>query len=355
MIGPCARLIGRRVEVAMIVKLLRLIVVALVLLPAMAAAEPINLKLSFFTSDRSSIYQNSIKPFVDAVNKDGKGLIQIEVYFSGAISSDLAAQPQLVADGTADIAIIVPGLNPSQFGDTTVMQLPGIFRDQREASLVFTRLIEAHAFSGYDDFFVIGAFVSQGESIHSRKAVGSIEDLKGITIRTNNQIEANALEKLGAIPVLMAINQTTEAVSRDKIDAATFPPSMLFAFGVGRVTSNHYMIRLGGAPTALVMNRKKFESLPPQAQAIIRRYSGQWLAERSATAFEALDEQTLAELSADPRRQVVFPSASDRELAQRVFASVVYDWAASSPHNGMLLALVRTEIEKLRAATGVRE
>jgi hypothetical protein len=41
------------------------------LAPAMAAAEPIELRFSFFTSDRSQIYQNSVKPFVDAVNADG--------------------------------------------------------------------------------------------------------------------------------------------------------------------------------------------------------------------------------------------------------------------------------------------
>ncbi len=56
------------------------------LLPATAVATPATLKLSFVTSDRSNIYQCYVKPFVDAVNADGEGLVQIKVYFSGAIS-----------------------------------------------------------------------------------------------------------------------------------------------------------------------------------------------------------------------------------------------------------------------------
>lgn len=330
--------------------LARCVLFSLALLPSVATAAPIELKFSFFTSDRSNIYRDEIKPFVDAVNEEGKGLIEIKMYFSGAISAVQALQPELVADGTADLALVVPAQSPDRFGNSAVMELPGIYRDAREASLVFTRLIEAGALKGYGDFFVIGAFVSGPESIHSRKPIASLEDLKGLTIRTNNRTEAAALQKLGAIPVLLAINQATDAINRDKIDAATFPPSLLFEFGIGRVADNHFMIQLGGVPTALVINRGKFASLPPAAQAIIRKYSGQWLIERSVAGFDTLDEQVLEQLKSDPRRKVSELSAADLQSTQRVFASVVEDWAAMNPHNRELLTLVRAEIAKLRSA-----
>ena len=101
-------------------------VAIVLLLPLVARAEPITLKLSFYTSDRSVIYQNSIKPFVDAVNRDGKELIEIKVDFSSAITRPHPQMPQLVADGRTDMAHIVPGLTPSKFGDTAVMELPGL-------------------------------------------------------------------------------------------------------------------------------------------------------------------------------------------------------------------------------------
>jgi TRAP-type C4-dicarboxylate transport system substrate-binding protein len=328
---------------------LRIAATVLILLPAMAAAEPIKLKLSFFTSDRSNIYQNSVKPFVDAVNNEGRGLIEIETDFSSAIAKVHAQMPQLVADGTADMAIIVPGLTPDRFDDTAVMELPRIYRDSHEASLVFTRLIQAGALKGYKDFFVVGAFVTGAETIHSRKPIAANKDLKGLTIRTNNQTEADVLERLGAMPLLLAINQTTDAISRDKIDGATFPPGMVFEFGVGRVTKYHYMIQLGGATTALVMNRKKFESLPPEARAIVRKYGGPWLGDRFATGNQALDKLILEQLKSDPRRTVVFPSPSDLESTQRIYASVVEDWAGRSAHNRELLGMVEAELAKIRS------
>ena len=67
------------------------------LLPATAVAAPVTLKLSFITSDRSNIYQCYVKPFVDAVNADGAGIVQIKVYFSGAISPAMTEQARLVS------------------------------------------------------------------------------------------------------------------------------------------------------------------------------------------------------------------------------------------------------------------
>lgn len=235
--------------------------------PNLAAAEAINLKLSFFTSDRSQIYQLSVKPFVDGVNADGSGLIHVEVYFSGALSGVQSQQPQLVSDGTADLAVIVPGRTAERFYDTSVLELPGLFPGARAASRIFTQLADGGGLAGYEDFFVVGAFVSGSEAINSRKDIASSADLHGLTIRVNNPIEADVLQKFGAVPALLAINQTSEALSRGTIDGATLPPSMLSEFGVGRVTTDHFMIGLGGVPTALVMSRKKFRQ-PAAAGAI---------------------------------------------------------------------------------------
>jgi len=318
--------------------------------PAVIAAEPINLKLSFFTSDRSQIYQSSVKPFVDAVNIEGMNLVHIQVYFSGAISGDLSRLPQLVSDGAVDLAHIVPGRTPDRFYDTSVLEMPGLFRSAHEANFVFTQLVSKGELAGYREFYVIGAFVSGAENIHSRKPIASLADLKGLTLRVNNPTEAEVLQRLGAIPVLLSINQTTEAVSNGTIDGATFPPSMLSEFGIGRVATHHYMIALGGAPLALVMNGKRFEGLPPQAQALIRKYSGAWVGDRSTKRFDELDHEVMASLKADPRRTVVYPSAADAKGIQAVYDDVIAGYAGSSDHNRELLSLVRSELVKLRAS-----
>ena len=276
-------------------------------------------------------------------------LFRIKVYFSGAISPTMPEQAQLVLDGAADLAYVVPGYSPQQFPDISVLELPGLFRNERESSHVFARLAAVGALEGYRKFFVVGAFVTEGESIHSRKPVATLADLKGQRIRVNNQVEAETLRKLGAVPTLLPINRTMESLNQGKLDGVTVPKSMLTEFGFGRLTNNHYLLPLGGAVVSLVMSRENLASLPRPAQEIIRKYSGDWLSEQGASCFEAKNRELAAQLKADRRRTVVEPSSTDLATAREVFSSVVEDWAGKSAHNRELLGMVEAELAKIRA------
>ena len=122
----------------------------------------------------------------------------------GALSKALAEQPKMVLEGGADIAWVVPGQTPYRFPDNELLEMPNLFRDVREGTLAYTRLIAANALRGYQEFFVIGAYTSAPSIIHSRNANGSLAALKGQKIRANNSIEADALQRLGAIPTVHA-------------------------------------------------------------------------------------------------------------------------------------------------------
>jgi len=329
--------------------LARCALLSFALIPAAAGAHPIKLKLAFFTSDRSVVYQAAVKPFVDAVNAEAKGLLEIEIHFSGALGKGQARQPALVAQGVADIAFVIPGQDPERFYDEGVIELPNLFRDVREASLSYARLIAGNALKGYDDYFVIGAFGGEPSSIHSRKPLASLADLKGQKIRTNNLIEAATIESLGGVPVVIAMNETFAAISSGNVDGAASPPSVMSEFGIGRVATHHYMLPLTASPMALLMNRKKFDSLPEQAKQLIRKYSGEWTTTRWIETFEVIEKQRLEQIKSDPQRTVTFPSQSDLETAQRASKSVVARWVATSEHNRALLTMVETELVKIRA------
>lgn len=250
---------------------LRLIAALLALMPAIASAAPAKLKLSFFSSDRSIAYQVAVKPFVEAVNREGKGLVEIEVYFSGALGRVQRELPAQVLGGVADIAFIVPGQNPDRFTDNAVIELPGLYRDAREATLAHTRLVAAGALSGYQDFFVIGAYGTSPEIVTSRKPINALADLKGQKIRVNNATEGKALAGLGAAPTLLAFNETSPAIAAGTIDGAAVAAAQLFDVGFGSLTTNHYLLGTSAAPLALVMNRKVFEALPAEAQRADRQ------------------------------------------------------------------------------------
>jgi TRAP-type C4-dicarboxylate transport system substrate-binding protein len=332
-----------------IVKSLVRCVFLLILLPTAAVAEPIKLKLAFFSSDSAVLYQGGVKPFVDAVNAAGAGLVQIDVFFGGALGKAPAQQPQLVRDGMADLAFIVPGYSADQFPDNAVIELPSLFRNQREASLSFTGLVKANALRGYDDFIVINAFTVEPHSIHTRRPIASLEDLKGLKIRANNPTEAETFEKLGMRAIVMPVNQIADALGSGAIDGAAVPPAMLAEFGVGRLATYHYMIHADAPTLALVMSRAKFDTLPKAVQDIVRQYAGAWTVEQSNQFFEGVNARAMQQILDDPRRHVIFPSPTDRERIDAVFQSVIDGWTARDSRNGQLLSKVREEVAQLRA------
>jgi TRAP-type C4-dicarboxylate transport system substrate-binding protein len=330
------------------VKTLALCALLFASLPAASAAEPIKLKLAFFSSDNAVLYQGGVKPFVDAVNAAGAGIVQIEVFFGGALGKAPAQQPRLVREGLADLAYIIPGYTADQFPDNAVIELPGLFRNQQEASLAFTALVKANALRGYGDFIVVTAFTAEPHSIHTRRPIASLDDLKGFKIRANNPTEAETFEKLGMQAIVMPVNQIADALGSGAIDGAAIPPAMLAEFGVGRLATYHYMIHADAPTLALVMSRLKFEALPKAAQDIIQQHAGAWSVTQSNKFFEGVNTKAMQQLVADPKRHVIFPSPTDRMRIDAAFKSMIDSWVARDPRNAELLSKVRSEIAQQR-------
>jgi TRAP-type C4-dicarboxylate transport system substrate-binding protein len=328
----------------------RFVLLAIVLAPLAAGAEPIKLKLAYFSSDQANLYKIAIKPFVDAVNDDERGGLKIETYPGGSLGKDQAQQAQLVRNGVADIAFVALGPTGDEFTDESVLQLPGLFDDLREATLVHSRVMASGILQGYDDFFVIGAFATEPQSIHMRQPMASLEDLAGKRIRANNPIEAAALAKLGMHPVILPIGKAAEAVSRGTVDGATSVVAPLINFGLGRVMTYHYFLRLGSNVTTILMSRKKFEGLPKLDQDVIREYSGEWLAARYIQGFEPYNKKILEDLQSDASRKVIFPSEAETDAANHAFKAVRSEWVEASPHNRQLLNAVEAELRQVRSA-----
>ena len=325
------------------------IALATLLVSFSVTAEPVTLKLSFFTSDRTIAYLAAVKPFVDAVNDDPEGLLKIDVYASGTLGKVQKELPDLLLSGGADIAFIVPGQNPDRFADTGVVELPGLFKTVRESTLAFTRLAATGALSDYKEFFVIGAFATPPETINSRKPMRELADLKGQKIRVNNAVQAEAFSKLGVLPSVVAFNETAPAIMSGALDGATVPVAQLFDVGIGRLTSHHYLLGTSVAPLTLLMNRKALDHLSPRAQAVIRKYSGEWAALRFIEVYEVAGKKALDELYQDRRRTIVTPSASDVDAAAAVFATIADAFAAQSAHRAELVRAAHAAIADIRA------
>lgn len=314
-----------------------------------AAAQATKVKFAVFTPDKEQTFVTVMKPFAEAVNKDAAGVVDIELFPNGALGRAPPQQAQMVLDGVADIAWVIASYTPGRFQENEVFELPGQFRDLKEATAVMTRLVQSGKIKGYEEFFVIGAFGTAPYSLHARTPISSIADIKGKKIRSSGAIEGETLKSFGAVPIGMPVTEIPEAVSRGTIDGTTSHPSPLFDFGIARVTNAHYFTQLGVVPLAILMNRKKFDALPKAGQDAIRKYSGEWTAARFSEGIGVYNDSLIKQLQADPKRKVVFPSQAELDAMAPAFKGVIDAWVAKSPRNKELLALMQAELANVRA------
>jgi TRAP-type transport system periplasmic protein len=274
--------------------------------------------------------------------------VVFDLFPNGALGRNPGQQPQMVLDGVADVAWVVPSYSPGRFPDTEVLELPGLFKNLRESSLVATRLNQRKVLSDYGDFYVIGMGGTAPYSIHTNFPVSSIADLKGKTIRASSKNESAALRAFGAVPIGMPVTEIPEAISRGTISGTTSHLSPFFDFGLDRVTNNHFFIGLGVVPLAVLMNKKKFDALPQSARTVIERNADDALTNTWIESVTSYNGANLEKLKSNPKNKLVFPSQAQRDEAQKLLAPVRDEWVAASERHKELKAALDTELAAVR-------
>jgi TRAP-type C4-dicarboxylate transport system substrate-binding protein len=137
-----------------------------------------HLKWAVFVPDNELTFRTVMKPFAEAVQKDTGGAVVFDLFPNGALGRNPAQQAQMILDGVADLAWIIPSYSPGRFADSEVLELPGTFKDMREASLVASRLYNKKVITDYADYYVVGLWCAPPYSIHTNFPVNSIAECR---------------------------------------------------------------------------------------------------------------------------------------------------------------------------------
>ncbi|MBL0422951.1 TRAP transporter substrate-binding protein DctP [Ramlibacter sp. AW1] len=316
--------------------------------------QPIKLKFAWFSPDRERLFLTVVKPFAENIKKETNGQVEIELYPNGALGRAPQQQAQMVLDGVADFAMVVPTFTPGRFPESEVLESAGLFRDLAEGTRVFTKLVSSGVIKDYDQFVPIAVWSTPPFSIHTNFPVNSLNDLKGKRIRGSGVLQLEALKGLGMNTVGMAPTEVAEAIGRRTIDGTISQPAVVFDFGLDRVTSHDYFIRLGITPLTVMMNKAKFDSLPPNAQAAIRKYGLDWMARTYIESMVPYNASLVERMEKDPKRKVTRPTPAEEAQVQKVFDEVRAGWVAKSPRNAEIYKAVTEEIRKDRAQHGAK-
>jgi TRAP-type C4-dicarboxylate transport system substrate-binding protein len=324
-------------------------VVMVLSLSHVAFAQEVTLRLHQFLPAQSVIPKNAIAPWAKRIEEESNGAIKIELYPSMQLGG---SPPQLfdqAKDGVADIIWTVLGYTPGRFPKSEVFETPFMITNAKDSSMAFQAYVEQYAMDEFDDVKLIAVHTHGPGVFHSKKPITKLEDLKGMKIRGGSRVINNMLKSLGAEPIGMPVPSIPEALSRGVIDGATIPWEVSVALKTSELVKNHTGFSgdhgLYSQTFALVMNKKSYENLSPELQAIIDANSGIVVAAKFGAEMDAADIVG-RQFAADLGNEIIILDAIETQRWKEAAQGTVDEWIKDTPNGQMLYDGARELVEK---------
>lgn len=202
------------------------------------------------------------------VEKRTNGKVKVDTYPGSTL---LGAKNMFdgVAAGTADVGNTCTSYFPGMFPVVEAVDLPVGWPSATVASLSLWDHVNKYKPKELEKFKVITMFTCPPANIMSMKPVLSLEDLKGYELRASGT-GAKILGLLGAAAVGMPQSDVPEALQKGVIKGNVSSMEVMKDFKYAEycrhVTAN---VNLFVVSFAVVMNKKKWDSLPADVKKVI--------------------------------------------------------------------------------------
>ena len=328
-------------------KKLAIIVVLLTVFAGVVYAEPVVLKYATFEPPKAFAIRGIWQPWIDEMNKAGEGLFKIELFAGGTLNRNPVKQLDIVRDGVADIAFVLPSYSPGTFMDDSVAEVPFVAETALQASTALYRLYEKGFLRNYDIIVPLMVATGQQYAVHSTFPVKVPQDLNGKKIRSTGKMQHYMAKAYGAAPVGMPVTKIAESMSRGLIQATTNEWNAVRTFKIDGVAKYHCMLPLGTVSFMLAMNKEKFNSLPPKAQKI-------FIDKREATGrlwASQMDEDLgkhFKKVQKDPKHNVYYPTPAETAEWKKAIGPAVEAWMKDDPKREKLLEAYKEEVARVK-------
>jgi len=286
----------------------RILAVALGAFAATAAAQETTLSAVVFVP-RNTTFGEIFVRFVDQLNKDGKGLVQVRL-IGGPDAIPTFEQGNAIRNGVVDMVSLPPTFYTNVCPECDAQILPPLMTPELRKTPFWTVLqkytnqkINAHLLSAYGDGI--------GFHIWTNKPVTG-GTLKGMRLRTTPNYTP-LFSALGVSLVTTAPGEVLTALERGVVDGYGWPAIGIFDLGWGAHTKYRVDPGFYNVIVNVLVNLDKWKALRDDQKAFLDKMAGwleaenvRWVAERKAA-----DEKKMK----DAGIQVVNLGAAHRKLA----------------------------------------
>ena len=172
----------------------------------------------------------------------------------------------------------------------------------------------------------------------SRVPLRTLDDFKGLKIRTTGGLTANLFSRVGASPVLLSMSDIYSALDTGVVDAAEcITLADNWDLGLHEVSKYVFWPSFHSPVDIdfLLVNQKAWDSLPPDLKKLLQV----WIYEVGARFDFRSNAESLTRLKEMTDRGLVHTYFSESEMAkaQALAKEVALDWGKKSPMSGKIV------------------
>lgn len=260
--------------------------------------------------DENYHYQDGANKFKELVEERSDGRINVEVYANSQLGNerDMLEGMQL---GTVEMGIISSGPMAGFVPEFSLLDLGYLFKNNEIAQEVLYGPIGDRLNEQMIDIGIRRlAFIDAGfRNVYASKPVQSVEDLKGLKIRTlETPAHLELFRQLEAAPTPMAYSELYTSLQQGVVDAAENVPEAFFSsrhFEVAKVYSQTEHVYL---TMMYLINEKFYSALPEDLQTIVSEaaleaseYHNEVIKQVKAEIYNSLEENGVEVVTVEDR------------------------------------------------------
>lgn len=302
------------------------------ILRAQAAME---LKLSHYLPPVHGIHTDFLEPWARELESRTDGAIRVSIFPGTAALGNVAKQYDQVRAGVVDIAHGLSGTPRGRFPRTSIIDMPFLTPNADVATRTLWALYPDYLAEEYREVKVLALHAHNGGLIHTRdRAVATMQDMRGLRIRTPSPAISSMLEFLGAAPVGLPPGQVYENLQKGAIDGTVFPWDPVASFKLAEVLSHHLDARAYTVSFFFVMNRRRYEGMPDDLRQVVDSISGDALVGRFGPWWNTWDGPGRAAAEARGNMITVLPE-EERARWVGALAPMIDAWLAGLEGEGI--------------------
>jgi TRAP-type transport system periplasmic protein len=322
--------------------------------PSAAVSQEVTLRVHSFLPPVANPMKHWVYPWAEKVQKDSNGRIKVQVFPSMQLGGKAEQLLTQVRDGVVDVAWALPGFTPGVMPKLEIFELPFLHRSTNATVRALQEYVPKHMKKDFEPYHVLLVHCHAGALFMTKDPINKVEDFQGMKLRSYSRTNAWILEALGAAPLQVALPELAPMLSKGTVTGSILPYEIAPSVKMQDLTDYFTTLappqpRLSTAIFTFLMNKQKYESLPPDLKKVIDNNSGANIVAQAIEVWDRIEVEGEKAMREKSKNKFVSLSAAEtakfKAKVQPVFDRFVKLLDDSGDNGKQILA----EVEALEA------